>query len=118
MRDRTVRGYLDGTLVSEAVYPRVDTVLAIAGRDEKTGDVIIKTVNTSAEPVPMTIRVNGAAALKSGRVTVLTSASPTDENSFDAPTKIAPVTSALTGVTPSFTYTFAPYSLTILRVSR
>jgi alpha-L-arabinofuranosidase len=118
VRDRTVRGYLDGTLVSEATYPRVDTLLAIAGRDEKTGDVIIKAVNTTAEPTPMTIRVNGLAGLKSGRAMILSSASPTDENSFESPTKISPVTSTVTGVAPSFTYTFAPYSLTILRLSR
>jgi alpha-L-arabinofuranosidase len=118
VRDRTVHGYLDGTLISEATFPRIDTVLAIAGRDERTGDVIIKAVNTSAEAATMSIQLNGATALKpTGQVTVLTSASPTDENSFDEPRKIVPVTTTLTGIKPAFTHTFPPYSLSILRVS-
>lgn len=31
VRGRTVRGYVDGVLLNEATYPRIDTVLAIAG---------------------------------------------------------------------------------------
>ena len=38
VRGRTVRGYLDGQLLNEATYPRVDTVLAIAGRDDQRGE--------------------------------------------------------------------------------
>ena len=118
VRDRTMRGYLDGVLVNEATFPRIDTVLAIAGRDERTGEVIIKAVNTGDEPAPMTIRLAGAGDVApNGRVTVLTSQKPTDENSFDAPMAIVPVETALTAVSSSFTHVFPPYSLTVIRVA-
>jgi alpha-L-arabinofuranosidase len=116
VRDRTVRGYLDGELISEASYGRVDTVLGIAGRDDKTGDLIVKIVNTAAEPAAMTIQLDGQRPAGTGRATVLRSASPTDENSFEAPSKIVPVTASLTGLTESFTHTFPPHSLSILRI--
>ena len=35
VRDRTVRGYLDGALVQERTLPRIDAVLAISGRDDR-----------------------------------------------------------------------------------
>lgn len=117
VRGRAVRGYLDGQLINEATLPRVDTVLAIAGRDDRTGEIILKVVNTSSEAAAMTVRVNGARPVGRGSVTVLTSGAPTDENSFEAPAKIVPVTTALTGVGPSFKQVFPPYSLSILRIA-
>jgi hypothetical protein len=117
VRDRTVRGFLDGQLINEATLPRVDTVLGIAGRDGRTGDVILKVVNTSDAAAAMIVRVDGARPSGRGSATVLTSANPTDENSFDAPGQIVPVTTALAGVGPSFKHTFPPYSLSILRIA-
>jgi alpha-L-arabinofuranosidase len=117
VRDRTVRGYLDGQLINEATYPRIDTVLAIAGRDDRTGDVILKVVNTSAEPASMGVRIAGAVPTGRGSVTVLTSANPTDENSFETPSKIVPQTSTLTNAGPSFPHVFPPNSLTIMRLA-
>ena len=46
----------------------------------------------------------------------MASASPLDENSFDDPRRIAPVTSALRSVSAAFTHELPPYSLTILRI--
>jgi alpha-L-arabinofuranosidase len=117
VRDRTVRGYLDGVLVSEVTFPRVDTVLAIAGRDDRTGEVVIKTINTSDEPADMTIAVSGTSQpISRGTVTLLSSPNPTDENSFEEPTKISPVTRPLSGVTPVFVHRLPPYSLSVLKV--
>ena len=59
VRDRTVRGYLDGQLVQEQTLPRIDKVLAIGGRDDKTGDIIVKVVNSAPEAAAMTIEFNG-----------------------------------------------------------
>jgi alpha-L-arabinofuranosidase len=116
VRDRTVRGYLDGKLINEATFPRIDTVLAIAGRDERTGDVVVKVVNTSDRPASMAIEISGATPPSQGEVTVLTSANPTDENSFEEPGKIAPSTRPLSGVGRTVTHAFPPYSLSILRL--
>ncbi len=112
-----LRGYIDGKLTVETVIPSTETVLAISGRDEKTGDIIIKAVNTSAEPALTDFKVENATNLKAtGEVTVLTSASPNDENSFEAPNKIVPAKSVLNGVAPNFKHTLPPYSLSILRL--
>lgn len=115
---RTVRGYLDGVLVQERTLPRIDRVLAISGRDDKTGDIIIKVVNSAAEPQPMTLNVNGVAKFGArASVTVLTSNNPLDENTFDAPTKIVPRTTALKVTGPALAHTFPPHSLSIIRMA-
>lgn len=112
-----LRGFLDGKLIVEENIPNVETVLAISGRDEKTGDIIIKAVNTSAEPAVTDFKIDNAAGLKAdGSVLVLTSGSPRDENSFANPQKIVPVKSPLTNVAPNFQHTLPPYSLSILRL--
>jgi alpha-L-arabinofuranosidase len=116
VRDRTVRGYLDGKLLNEETFPRIDTVLAIAGRDERTGEVVLKVVNTSAQAASMAIEIAGAKPPAEGQITVLTSANPTDENSFDQPGKITPGTTKLSGLGRTFTHVFAPYSLSIIRL--
>jgi alpha-L-arabinofuranosidase len=113
----TVRAWLDGQLVQTVKMPRTDVVLAIAGRDEKNGDIIVKAVNTSAEPAPTRFNITGAPGLKpEGEWSLLTSDNPNDENSFENPTKIVPRKMALKGVAPSFSQTLPPYSLSIMRL--
>ena len=91
VRDRTVRGFLDGALVMERTLPRIDRVLAIAGKDERTGDIVLKVVNSAPEAAPMSLALTGlAAGARQGTATVLTSSKPEDENTFDEPTKIVP----------------------------
>jgi len=116
VRDRTIRGFLEGQLVQERTLPRVDKVLAISGRDDKTGDIIIKIVNSAPEPASITVNVTGAPPLASATLTVLASDNPLDENTFEQPTKIIPRTAALTVQGSSIPHTVAPYSLSILRL--
>jgi alpha-L-arabinofuranosidase len=117
VNDRNVRCYLDGQLVKEATLPRVDTVLAIAGKDEKTGEIVLKVVNSSPERAPMSIGVNGVTKIspKAG-VIVLSSADPKDENTFEMPAKIIPVMKTINGAGANFTHEFPPYSLSIIRL--
>jgi len=89
-----------------------------AGRDTKASEIILKVVNSAAEPTKAAIRIDGNVKLKAkGTVTTL-SGGLADENSIENPKKVAPVTSKATGIAPEFTYTFQPYSLTVLRLSR
>jgi alpha-L-arabinofuranosidase len=118
VRGRTVRGFLDGALVQERTLPRVDRVLAVSGRDEKTGDIILKVVNSAPESQRLTLDVKGVANLGGqGTVTVLSSTNPLDENTFEQPEKIVPRTSPLRVTGTSFAHTFPAYSLTILRIA-
>ncbi len=116
VRDRTVRGFLDGKLLNEETFPRIDAVLGIAGRDERTGEIVLKVVNTGEQPASMAIEIAGATAPSDGQVTVLTSANPADENSFESPARIVPVVTKLGGVGRSFKHAFPPYSLTVMRL--
>ena len=114
--ERYVRGYLDGQLLNEATYPRVDTVFAIAGRDDKRRELVIKALNTGPDPASMTFDIPGARLAATGQLITLASRDPLDENSFETPRKIAPVASAISGLGPRFTQPLPPYSLSILRI--
>lgn len=119
VKDRHLRCYLDGVLTNEQELPRVDTVLAISGRDEATGDIILKVVNTSDAPASMALSFVGDIHIaREASAIVLTSANPTDENSFENPTKIAPIAMKITGAGPAFTHEFAPYSLSVIRLKQ
>jgi alpha-L-arabinofuranosidase len=113
VRDRTVRGFLDGQLIQERTLPRIDRVLAIAGRDERANEIVLKVVNSASEPARMNLSIAGAAVGADAHVTVLSGA-PTDENTFEDPAKIAPRTSAVRLSGSSFTHEFPAYSLTII----
>lgn len=113
---RNVKAYLDDALIFDETLPRVDTVIASAGFDDKTGDIILRTVNASPEAAKMQINLSGAKVGSSATEILLTSTNPTDENSFENPMKISPKTQKVSGIKSQFEYEFAPYSLTILRI--
>ena len=116
VRDRLLRCSLDGRLIKQIRLPRVDTVLAIAGKDDGTGDVVVKVVNSGPELASMSLRIEGEARIApEAKLTVLTSANPKDENSFEVPSKIVPVTRVITGMSPGAALDFPPYSLSVIR---
>ncbi len=112
-----MHGYLDGTLIMERTLPRIDTVLAIAGRDERTGDIVLKAVNSAPEPATMSVQINGVGQVgTAAQLDVLTSENPLDENSFEQPTKIVPRSSTIAIAGPRFSHTFPANSLSIIRL--
>ena len=116
VQDRNIRCFLDGALISEVTLPRPETVLAIAGTAADSGDVILKILNTTPETVETSVRLDGVTHVApEGGLTVLTSQNVTDENSFEEPTKIAPVSRSIQTGNPS-AVSLAPYSLNILRL--
>jgi len=88
-----VRGYIDGTLVQEYSADRLNTkaICASSAYDEKSGDIIVKVVNTADKAVSATIQVNDSNR-HNGKVDaiVLTSDKATDENTLDEPQKVVP----------------------------
>jgi alpha-L-arabinofuranosidase len=111
--------YLDGQLIQSAVVPvlRTPAFFASATRDDKAHEIIIKAINPTANSAKTLLKVHGVKRLASeGQCILLTGSSPAEENSFEAPSKVAPVTSTLRGVSPEFSYTFQPYSVTLLRL--
>jgi alpha-L-arabinofuranosidase len=88
----------------------------VAGKKNATGEIIIKAVNITAQPEEATIQLTNNSLGMSASATVLTSRQPTDENSFDHPTQISPKDFDLGQVTSPISYTFAPYSITVLHL--
>jgi alpha-L-arabinofuranosidase len=114
---RVVKAYLDNELMMTETLPRVDTVLATSGKDEKTGEIILKVVNNGPEAAPMDLTLDGVTTVDpSATLTVLTSANPNDENTFENPNRIVPKTTRIDGVAKKFRREFPPYSLSILRI--
>ena len=91
---------------------------ATASREEKSGEVIVKVVNSAAQPVEAAVELKGAGTVAGkADVTVLAGTNLADENSFAEPKKVAPVSSTIEGVGPEFKYTFKPWSVTVLRIA-
>jgi len=85
--------------------------------DEKEGYVILKAVNVTAEAVDVTVELQGVGpAGPKAKAIVLTSDKLTDENSLENPKKVYPAESSLSLSGSTFSYSFKPYSLTVLRV--
>ncbi|MEN6578672.1 MAG: alpha-L-arabinofuranosidase C-terminal domain-containing protein [Phycisphaerales bacterium] len=90
---------------------------ATSSRDAKPEDIILKVVNSAAEPRAAFIKIEGVRRLgRRGIATVLAGEKLTDENSLAEPKKLAPVISQLNSVGTSFAHTFPAYSLTVLRL--
>lgn len=117
LRGRRIQCYLDGRLIHDVEDTGIQTMTAIAGRDTRTGELVVKVVNAEDAPRTTVIHLEGTESYASeARAIVLTSNHPDDENSFSQPFKVAPVTTTLRGVRRRFTHTFPPHSLTILRL--
>jgi alpha-L-arabinofuranosidase len=112
-----IRCYLDGELVHDAVLPREQTLFSVAGRDTQNGDLILKAITLKNEPVSAEWNLSGFKTLgNAGELTVLTSASLSDNNNLDQPTKVQPTTKSITIAGDTFAAELSPRSLTVLRI--
>lgn len=90
---------------------------ASANYDGLTGEVILKVVNSAPESRTAQFQLTGAKQIaRSGTVIVLTTDNLTDENSLQAPRKVAPVSRRLPQTGASFSYACPPYSMSVLRL--
>ena len=90
---------------------------SVAGYDETTGEIIVKVVNAEEKPWHATISINrGGRISRHGEVVTLKADSLKEENSFEEPLKISPVTTKYDAFSNEFDYEFEPCSLTILRI--
>ncbi len=88
----------------------------VTSKVSSKGIIYLKVVNTLSTAENMQIEIKGVTKIsKHGRATVLTSGSVTDQNSLTNPTKVVPVVHRLNNLSPSFTYSFAPHSVTVLQ---
>ncbi len=85
-------------------------------RDSKAGEIILKVVNSADKSISANVQIEGGTRIARRGMQIVLAGKLTDENSLAEPKKVAPVTSPLRGVGEAFTHTFAPYSLTVLRL--
>jgi alpha-N-arabinofuranosidase len=92
-------------------------IFASASIDDRTGEAVLKIVNTDSTSRELRINLAGAAkAGPSGKAFILAGSDLKAENSLDEPTKIAPVERQITVPSGEFTFTLAPNSLSVLRI--
>ncbi|MBL9138350.1 MAG: DUF1080 domain-containing protein [Verrucomicrobiales bacterium] len=119
VRGLAVKCWLDGQVVHDLKRERrtIHNLFASATRDEKSGDLILKVVNSAPSPLETQVDLLGSPRLASqGTAVVLTSANPKDENTLDEPTKVAPKTETMTIPGSRWTRAFPGNSLTVLRL--
>ena len=68
-----------------------DGLFASSVFDAATGEVVVKVVNTSATPQPLSIQLNGMKGVRKAEIITLTHDGMDDENCLDNPEKIIPV---------------------------
>jgi alpha-N-arabinofuranosidase len=113
-----VRCLLDGKVVLDTreTSQVVDPLYAVASKDSKSGDIILKVVNFATSPEPMKIDVVGAGPLaKVAHGWVLTG--PRDAvNTVANPLNVSPKPISVSGIGKTFTDVFPPNSVTVLRL--
>ena len=92
-------------------------LLSSVTQDSKTGTIFIKYVNPQSTPQSVNIDLKGTRSVAPTATAIQLAADPATTNSLGEPVTVVPVTRQINGIEPAFTYTFPPYSITVLRVS-
>jgi alpha-N-arabinofuranosidase len=93
----------------------VETLFVASSREDASGDVIVKFVNTRSAPEQVKINLQGISTVTGGSTEVLMG-QENDVNSIDDPMKVAPKQMTLSNAAPSFTHEFPAFSVTVLRI--
>jgi len=114
---RRIRCYMDGELVHDVTAPVPSNFFVTAGRRESTGEVIVKAINPTSDPVNATLKLLDLANVgSSAEMTRITSARASDNNSLTSPTNVIPSVSQINIPGPTFAQEFPPNSLTVLKL--
>ncbi len=112
-----IRCWLDGQLIHDARDVAPQPLAATAGLIERTGEIVLKVVNTSDSEQRLRLEIASPRKLEErARMWLLTSGSVFDENDFDAPLRVSPQEHTVRGVAHSFVHAFPAHSLAILRI--
>ncbi|GID92371.1 alpha-L-arabinofuranosidase C-terminal domain-containing protein [Amorphoplanes digitatis] len=115
VRGTTVRLFLDGAEWGSFTDNQVTEPFAqVITHDDATGELIVKVVNAQDVPAVTTIDLGGRKVASRARMTVI-AGDPQEQNTRSAE-PIQPVTTTVGGIASTFTRTFAPNSVTFLRL--
>jgi alpha-L-arabinofuranosidase len=118
LQGSSIKAHLDGQLIQEAQYSEPPPLYVAAGRDRADHAIVLAVVNTASTAIDAEVDLQGVDAVgNASPMTVLTSGSLDDENSFAAPDQVAPRESTLKLDGPRFRHEFGPQSVNFLRIS-
>jgi alpha-N-arabinofuranosidase len=89
-------------------------VQGCATRVARSGEIFLKLVNPSATAESLNVKINGVTGIGSKANVITLAAKPEDSNSITEPTKVLPVKSTVSGLTPNFNYTMPPNSIVVI----
>jgi alpha-L-arabinofuranosidase len=113
----TVKCFLNDKLLM--TYTEPVKLFSIAGKDDASGDIIVKLVNANDTEVPVSIAVKNAAVLEAdAEIISLSAPSLNDENSFESPMKFQPVKSKLPASANGISFPAKPWSINIIRLKQ
>lgn len=113
----TIRLFQDGVL--KLTYDQVDAseqLFQVVTKDDATGDLVAKVVNTATSPVTTQVHVADAGIEPTGTVTSLTAPARSSTNTKADPQLIWPKERAVSGLSNDFEYEFPASSVTFLRM--
>jgi alpha-L-arabinofuranosidase len=96
------------------ISSEVKTLAASCVRDTKSGDVILKLVNSDTNAVALQVNLAGVGEIKSATHIVL-AGEATSVNTFEQPDRVGPVTENIAAAT-AFSCEAKPNSLTVIRL--
>jgi alpha-N-arabinofuranosidase len=88
-----------------------------AAGEKTTGQIILKVVNSADQAVASDIKLKSVNSVLPVGIQILLTAKATDENSIASPDTIIPVESIVSNAAASFQHSFAPLSVTVLRLT-
>jgi len=110
--------YINDKLSNEVVDKKSDTdIFTSSSYDEKTGDLIVKVVNTSDEAKKVKVNINSSKKINpNAKVEYITGDSPSEINSFDKPNEVSIKNKTVDNVSKSFDYDADKFSVSVIRI--
>jgi alpha-N-arabinofuranosidase len=106
-----------GDEILKATATDTDVLVSVT-RDGKSGTVFAKLVNPTDADAPVRIDLNGAPTLAATATAITLTGAADATNSIDAPERIVPKTSRVTGVKSGFIYTVPARGIVVLELTR
>jgi alpha-N-arabinofuranosidase len=102
-----------GNEILKATTSETDVLTSVT-RDRQSGTIYVKLVNAATAPAQVQIALTGARTVSPTATAVTLAADATATNSIDAPERVVPMTSRVSGVSSSFTYTVPANGIVVL----
>jgi alpha-N-arabinofuranosidase len=105
-----------GDEILKATATDTDVLVSVT-RDSTSGTIYAKLVNPGDDPAPVRIDLSGVPTLAPTATAITIAGEAQATNSIDAPERVVPVTTTLSGVTSGFTYTVPAHGIVVLQFS-